>query len=228
MYGGRIPSEELRRIPYEGALADDRVAMSAEVQTHAERLLVHSSYQAELLRLDRPSGAAASEVIPFAIPDDVPEAPREVGPPVVVADADDATRPELKAALGLLSATHPGVRLEVVGSDRERPRPDLGRAALGVHLGREADGGRPSPFVANLIAARVPTIVSDVGWQGELPDEVVIPIPAELTAHSLEEAIRPLLDDQQRRRSIRAAQHDFAERNSFARVGERLAELLAL
>ena len=42
--------------------------MTGEMQSNAERVLVESRHQAELLGLDRPQGAAPTEVVPFAIP----------------------------------------------------------------------------------------------------------------------------------------------------------------
>ena len=103
----------------------------------------------------------------------------------------------------------------------------LGRADLAVCLHSDADQGRPSPAVATLIAARVPTIVADVGWAGELPDRVVLRVPADFDAGILVERMRSALDEGERR-AIQQAQDAFADANSFARVAERYAELLSL
>ena len=51
-YGERIPRADLTRIPYDDP-ATQRVRMSAEVQAHAQQLLVHSRHQEGILRLER-------------------------------------------------------------------------------------------------------------------------------------------------------------------------------
>ena len=223
MYGERLPMAELRRIPYEGARAEARVGMTGEVQSSAERVLVHSRYQRELLRLDRPAAAAPTEVVPFAIP---PIEPARDGasPDAPLVLAVGPVRPELAAAVERLSASHPGARLLDGDSGAGG---ELRSADLAVYLPSGAESGRPAGAVGALIAARVPTIVSDVGWAGELPEGVVIPVAADCTAEMLAEAMRSTLDDE-RRRAIRQAQEAYAEENSFARVAERYAELLSL
>jgi hypothetical protein len=82
--------------------------------------------------------------------------------------------------------------------------------------------------VGDLIAARIPTIVSDLGWQAELPDRVVLPVSADSDAATLAARMSSALDDKDGRRSVRQAQDAYAEANSFARVAERYAELLSL
>ena len=223
MYGERLPMAELRRIPYEGARAEARVGMTGEVQSSAERVLVHSRYQRELLRLDRPPAPAPTEVVPFAIP---PIEPARDGasPDAPLVLAVGPVRPELAAAVERLSASHPGARLLDGDSGAGR---ELRSADLAVYLPSGAESGRPAGAVGALIAARVPTIVSDVGWAGELPEGVVIPVASDCTAEMLAEAMRSTLDDE-RRRAIQQAQEAYAEENSFARVAERYAELLAL
>jgi glycosyltransferase involved in cell wall biosynthesis len=229
MYGERIPMDELRRIPYEGPRADGHLAMTGEVQSHAERVLVHSRYQAELLRLDRAPGAAPTEVVPFGIPSIEPAANGGGGtaPPVVAIGAR-AARPELTAALRQVASSHLGIEVRVLPEDPEERSSALPGAGLALCLDSDARGGRPSAIVGELIAARVPTIVSDVGWQGELPDRVVLPVPADFDAATLAGRMTSALDDEDERRSIREAQDSYAAENSFARVAERFAQLLSL
>ena len=54
-YGERIPRADLTRIPYDDP-ATQRVRMSAEVQAHAQQLLVHSRHQEGILRAGAPAG----------------------------------------------------------------------------------------------------------------------------------------------------------------------------
>jgi glycosyltransferase involved in cell wall biosynthesis len=62
MYGDRVPATDLRRAPDDPGVQDRfGIYMSQEVQAHAELLLVHSRYAADVLRMDRLPGAAAAE-----------------------------------------------------------------------------------------------------------------------------------------------------------------------
>jgi glycosyltransferase involved in cell wall biosynthesis len=229
MYSDRIPERALGRIALEGSRADGLLAMTAEVQSHAERVLVHSRYQADLLRLDEPPTPAPTDVVPFALP---PSDPRSNGAradaPQVVAIVSPDRQSELEAAFGLLTASHPGARLRLL-SEQGAPDPAaFSAASLAVCLRSDADGGRPSAPVASAIAARVPTIVSDLGWQAELPDQVVLHVPVEFDAASLTERMRVAIEDQVERGTIREAQDSYAEEHSFTRVADRYAELLDL
>jgi glycosyltransferase involved in cell wall biosynthesis len=103
----------------------------------------------------------------------------------------------------------------------------LGAADLAVQLRSGPDGGVVSGSVCDAVGARVPTVVSDVGWFSELPDPVVAHVgdacpPAELAAQ-----MASLLDEDVAA-VARAAQDQYAAENSFARLAERYAELLEL
>jgi glycosyltransferase involved in cell wall biosynthesis len=101
-------------------------------------------------------------------------------------------------------------------------------ADLAVQLRSGVVGGTPSAVVADCIAARLPTIVSDIGWLGDLPENVVAPVPAECSAGRLAEEMGSMLRDEQRRSLSAAAQELYAAENSFARVAERYVKLLEL
>ena len=229
MYGDRIPSAELRRIPYEGPDAMGRVAMSSEVRSHAERVFVHSRHQAELLGLDGPPDAAPTEIVPFAIPGGASATDRPVGDaPLIVANDAAVALPEWSTAVERLTTSHPRARLVVLEEDLGVASEALAEAELAVWVQPREAGGRASFAVAELIGARVPTISSSPGWQGELPDGVVIPVTAGGDAETLASLMASVLDDPERRGRIRRAQDDYAEQNSFAHVAQRYAELLAL
>ena len=64
MYGGRIPAADLRRATEDRGLQEQfGLYMSQEVQSHAEKLLVHSRYAADVLRMDRTPGTPAAETL---------------------------------------------------------------------------------------------------------------------------------------------------------------------
>jgi glycosyltransferase involved in cell wall biosynthesis len=93
---------------------------------------------------------------------------------------------------------------------------------------RTTSDGEASASVCDCLAVRVPTIVSSVGWLGELPDPAVIRVPRECAPSVLAERIGLILDDPDLRERIRSAQDDYATANSYERVAERYAEILAL
>jgi glycosyltransferase involved in cell wall biosynthesis len=68
MYGARIPRADLLRVPYDRPERHRALYMTREIQANAERVLVHSRSQAEILRLERPDDGAPIEIVPRAIP----------------------------------------------------------------------------------------------------------------------------------------------------------------
>jgi glycosyltransferase involved in cell wall biosynthesis len=222
-YGDRHSVDELKLVPYDDR-GGERFSMTGEVQTHAQRVLVHSRHQAELLRLDRPPAAAPTEVVPFAIPDFAPARNGRAGDGPLIVDASAEPRPAaLRAAFARVAEAHPGARLETLAALGGR----AGRADLAIRLQADPEGGRASGEVAELIARGVPTVVSELGWQGELPESVVMKVAADSDAAALAERMGEALADE-KRREVRSAQERFAAENSFSRVAERYAELLSL
>jgi glycosyltransferase involved in cell wall biosynthesis len=102
----------------------------------------------------------------------------------------------------------------------------LRAADLAVQLRAGVKG--PSAAVCDCIAARVPTIASSIGSLREVPSPVVLPVPEDCSPRLLAERMASALGDQRLRDDIRIAQDAYAEANSFTRVAERYAELLAL
>ena len=103
----------------------------------------------------------------------------------------------------------------------------LAEADVAVQL-RTSSDGEASGSVCDCLAARVPTIVSSIGWLRELPDPVVVHVPRDCPPDALAEKIRGVSDDSMMRRTIRAAQDEYASANSYAKVAERYVELLGL
>ena len=258
MYGDRMPPSALRLIPQDDPLTKQPVTMTSEIQSHARRILVHSTYQAEILRLERPANAAPVEVIPRAIP----AAPGNhgggdggPGPVLVVPDAAGVGAPLLEG-FSQLAASRPEARLVVLGELAEDERASLEQLArrLGVagsielrgrvtedaywgalrsadvalRLPGAADRGEASAAVCDCIAARLPTVVREGGWERELPEPAVFPVPVECSAEMLAERLAGILDRPELGERARAAQESYAEANSFARVAERYLEILSL
>ena len=262
MYGDRIPAADLRRAPEDPAVQEQfGIYMSQEVQAHAEKLLVHSRYAADVLRMDRPPGAGGTEtlVVGWGIPE---AGSRHNGNPdtgPTVLSHGGGERPEaidlLMHAFAEIARERDGARLVLIGM----LEPGAGRrfvetaSNLGlsdvVHLGGQLEGdgywralanadvavelrassdGEASAAVCDCLAARVPTIVSAVGWLGELPDPAVLHVPRECAPGRLAEAIRGVLDEPDLRERIRASQDDYAATNSYERIAERYAEILGL
>jgi glycosyltransferase involved in cell wall biosynthesis len=103
----------------------------------------------------------------------------------------------------------------------------IGEADVAVQL-RTSSDGEVSGSVCDCLAARVPTIVSAVGWMEEVPNPAVLHLPRGSAPSALAERIEEVLDDPALRERIRTAQDEYAMANSYERVAERYAELLEL
>lgn len=259
MYGDRIPVADLRHSPEDPERFG--VYMSQEVQSHAEKVLVHSRYAADVLRMDRPPGEPDAEtvVVNPGIPEVLhPNGDRTSGRPTVISHGA-GDRPEAidlllhgfaalaaerrEARLVLLghleeaaerrlheTASNLGIR-DAIGLPGHLEEADywraLGEADVAVQL-RSSSDGEVSGSVCDCLAARVPTIVSAVGWMEELPGPAVLHLPRVSAPSALAERIEEVLGDSALRARIRTAQDEYAVANSYERVAERYAELLEL
>jgi glycosyltransferase involved in cell wall biosynthesis len=163
--------------------------------------------------------------------------------------------PLLLAGFAGVAASMPGARLEVVGeiADTEREQLAPMMAQLGIQDSVRLQGRAEkeeywevlqsadlavqlrSPFnagasgaVSDCIAARVPVVVTGIGWLTELPPDVVLPVPEGCTPDRLAERMIEALRDDDLRARVRGAQDRYATETSFARVAELYAEVLAL
>jgi glycosyltransferase involved in cell wall biosynthesis len=100
-------------------------------------------------------------------------------------------------------------------------------ADVAVQL-RTSTDGEASGSVCDCLAARLPTIVSAVGWLRELPSPAVLHVPRDCPPAELRNSIEGVLDDAGLRKRIRAAQDEYVTANSYERVAERYAEILEL
>jgi glycosyltransferase involved in cell wall biosynthesis len=142
MYGDRIPAADLRRA------AEDRgvqslfgIYMTQEVQAHAEKLLVHSRYAADVLRMDRPPGSPGAET--FVVGRGIPEAAvrRNGAPPgerPTVLSHGAGENPEaidlLMHAFAGLANERPGATLLLLGRFEVGARDRLGETASNLGL----------------------------------------------------------------------------------------------
>jgi glycosyltransferase involved in cell wall biosynthesis len=101
----------------------------------------------------------------------------------------------------------------------------LARAALAVQL-RENSNGEAQATVADCLAARIPTIVTGLGWAHELPDEAVVKVGREISAEVLANEMSSLLADRRRREAMAAAGLRHAREHSFAASGPDFLERL--
>jgi glycosyltransferase involved in cell wall biosynthesis len=129
---------------------------------------------------------------------------------------------ETASNLGLSDAVTSIGQLE--GDDYLR---SLTSADVAVEL-RTGSDGEASQGVCDCLAARVPTIVSSVGWLAELPEPAVLHLPRESSPAELADTIGRVIDDPGLRERIRASQDSYAAANSYERTADRYAELLEL
>jgi len=101
----------------------------------------------------------------------------------------------------------------------------LGRAELAVQL-RASFSGEASAAVGDCLAAGVPTIVTDIGWLGELPRGAVVKVPVDVTASELTECYRRLLGDVEERESLSVGARRYAEAHTFNQAARALREIL--
>ena len=101
----------------------------------------------------------------------------------------------------------------------------LGRAELAVQL-RASFSGEASAAVGDCLACGVPMIVTDIGWMGELPDDVAFKVPVDVTAADLAEACARLLDDPATRGALGKAARSYAGAHTFKVAARALLDIL--
>jgi glycosyltransferase involved in cell wall biosynthesis len=123
-----------------------------------------------------------------------------------------------------------GGRLQVTGHvERSAYLGYLGRATLAVQL-RKGFFGEASAAVGDCLAAGLPTVVSDIGWMGDLPADAVVKVDssAEGGVEELAKALRSLLDDAPRRAALSARAAEYAAQQTFRRAAAALVSALGL
>jgi len=264
LYGDRVPPEELRTAPLSWRRRVELgIFMTGEIQKHADRVLVHSRFAADVVGRDAEllSRHVPVAVVPFGMPEAASQAvrPEPVPAPLVVhmgAVSEIKGIGPLIDAFALLAASHSGARLEIGGAGAEEAELDrwrafacerapgaqvdilgrldddgyeslLRRADLAVQL-YMATNGEASAAVADCLAVGVPTIVTDLGWMGELPRGAVDHVPVESSPELLAAHMRELAEDGSRRAALSRGALDHAGAHSFASVAASYLEALSL
>lgn len=207
---------------------------------------------------DAPHAHVVPHGVPIPDAPPRPDARVHEGPMIVtlgIVSSVAKQMPLLLSGFARVVAAMPDARLEVVGEIVEAEREKLSSmlAELGIEDSVELHGRAEkeeywevlqaadlavqlrSPFnagasgaVSDCIAARLPVVVTGIGWLTELPPDVVLPVPEGCSADRLAERMGLGLRDRDLRARVRAAQDAYATETSFARVAERYAEVLAL
>ncbi|HUB75769.1 MAG TPA: glycosyltransferase [Solirubrobacteraceae bacterium] len=120
----------------------------------------------------------------------------------------------------------PQARIEIAGRvSRARYERLLGDADVAMQLRRRSNG-EASGATADCLAAGVPTLVSDLGWFAELPDEAVSRVRPEAEPAQIAARLEELLSDEELRRTRSDAALAYARSHTFAAAaGEYLAAL---
>jgi glycosyltransferase involved in cell wall biosynthesis len=122
----------------------------------------------------------------------------------------------------------PGTTIEITGQlDGARYWELLRRADLAVQL-RRISNGEASGAVCDCLAAGVPTIVTALGWTGELPASAVAHLPPAVSAQRLAARMDELLADSDQRAALIRGGRACAGERSFGRVAGEWVAALAL
>jgi glycosyltransferase involved in cell wall biosynthesis len=122
----------------------------------------------------------------------------------------------------------PNANIELSGEvSKERYAELLRTADLAVQL-RLVSNGEASAAVADCLASGLPTIVSDLGWTGELPSDVVEKLPPNAGPHQLKDHMVRLVTDPVRRGAMSCAALEHARNCSFVRVADAYVDALKL
>jgi glycosyltransferase involved in cell wall biosynthesis len=160
------------------------------------------------------------------------------------------------SAFALLAQEYPTARLVIAGGPAEHAdawrwhdyaRKHAPRASIEIPgrvsdaryaaLLRDADvavqlrlvsNGEASGATADCLAAGIPTLVTDLGWAGELPADVVARVPVDADAALVSGCLDELLVDPQKRAALSAASLDHARSHSVARAADAYIQALEL
>lgn len=253
MYGSRVPPHIAQNEAVAAGGQAFGVYMTRELQSYAEQCLVHSSFASEVLKLDRAATDAPVpvSVVPFGIPPVTEARRRGRGRERLIVSFGDVTSVRgmatLIEAFELLCAEMPTARLVITGYVEPEARTQaaqlpieflgdvaaeryvelLKTADLAVQLRLLSDEQAPM-LVADCLAHGLPTVVSDLGWAGELPADVTEKVPSSVSPGGLEDSMLTLLSDRHRLAALSEGAIEYARRNSFARVADAYLDALGL
>jgi glycosyltransferase involved in cell wall biosynthesis len=101
----------------------------------------------------------------------------------------------------------------------------LERSEIAVQL-RASFQGEASAAAGDCLVRGVPMIVTDLGWMGELPDEVAVKVAPSASFEELAESLRALLDDPVRRNRLGANARAYAQAHTFKDAARALVKVL--
>jgi glycosyltransferase involved in cell wall biosynthesis len=151
-------------------------------------------------------------------------------PPLELAFVGPVSERLTEELTGLAQDLGIGARVHVTGHQERSAYIDaLGSARVAVQL-RAGFFGEASAAVGDCLAAGLPTVVSDIGWMGDLPDETVVKIDTsdDRAVERLAETLQALLDDPARRASLSEHAAEHAARQTFAQSAAALIVALEL
>ena len=83
-------------------------------------------------------------------------------------------------------------------------------------------------LVADCLANGLPTVVTDLGWAGELPPEAAEKVPSSVSPHQLKDQIVGLLGDHAQLAALSRGALEHARSCSFATVADAYLDALGL
>ena len=101
----------------------------------------------------------------------------------------------------------------------------LHRATVAVQL-RAGSNGEASAAVGECLSAALPTVVTNLGWSAELPDDAVIKVAPTVDAHQLSELLGRILGDATLRRELGMHAKEVARSATFERTARALLDEL--
>jgi glycosyltransferase involved in cell wall biosynthesis len=219
----RVPLSQSIAVPRQRLEEANALLLGAAV-SGADLIATHSRLAARLARLDTRNDRVPVSVVPFAVPSP-PDRPRSPQKDLISSFGmvEPEKHPTvLVEALAVLRARRPDARLRLVGplgggmEDLLRRRVaqlgvgdavawtgrlgqteylrELCTAAVAVQLKRTVNG-ESSAAIADCLAVGLPTVVSDIGAQRELPPEAVLQVPDAVGSHALAAAIERIIQD---------------------------------
>lgn len=254
MYPNRYrPSLEAATVISPSDAARFGLLMCAEIAQTATKVLTHSRYAATLLALD--AGVEAEVCFPLPAPAIDPPSSDAVDLIISsFGVVDPAKKPEaVIEAVADVRRLQPNVHLNFVGPIDPAYERDLTGLIKSLDLGsvvsfsghlddvdfsaaqrstniavqlRAQSNGESSAAVAELLAAGIPTVVSDLGAMSDLDDTTVVKVSALNTAGELARVLLDLAREPQRRQQLSVNAQAWAHENSFERAAEKLAQNL--
>jgi hypothetical protein len=91
---------------------------------------------------------------------------------------------------------------------------------------RQTTNGECSAAAGDCLAAGTALVITAIGAQRELPDDVAVKVPVAIGASDLAVDVADLLDDAPRRQALAHAARAYVEAASFPTIAAELAKIL--